>query len=138
MRLKLTFFLLLIGCTLPAWAQSPAAKIDGQLEQCQNKAQTTIDSTECYRQATEAWDRELNIQYQTLLKDSPNTVRNALRDSQRQWVKYKDSYNLAINEYYRQEQGTIWGIIAAESKMNIIKDKALDLYRLQQSTHLGD
>jgi len=138
MLLKSVFLLLLAGCALPAFAESPAVKIDAELKQCQNEAQTTIDSSECYRQAMTAWDKELNTQYQALLKDNPESVRKALRASQRQWIKYKDSYNEATNEYYRQEQGTIWGIIAAQTQMNVIRDKALSLYRLRESTKLGD
>lgn len=136
--LRKTLFLLLASCSLSVFAQSPAQRLDNQLAHCQNNAQTTIDSKACYSQAIAAWDTELNKQYQALLKDRPESVRNALRDSQRQWIKYKDAYNLALNEYYNQEQGTIWGIIAADSKMNIIRDKALDLYRLRESTVLGD
>ena len=138
MLLKPVFFLLLASCSLPVFAESPASKIDAQLEACQNKAQTTLDSSECYSQAMAAWDSELNTQYQALLKDNPEKVRNALRASQRQWIKYKDSYNEATNAYYRQEQGTIWGIIAAETRMNVIRDKALSLYRLRESTQLGN
>lgn len=138
MLLKPVFFLLLVSCALPVFAQSPAQKIDAQLEQCQNKAQTTLDTRECYNQATAAWDSELNTQYQALLKESPESVRHALRDSQRQWVKYKDSYNDAINAFYLQQQGTIWPVIAADSRMNVIKDKAMDLYRLRGSTKLGN
>ena len=138
MLLKPIFLLLLTGCALPVFAQSPAVKIDAELKQCQSEAQTTIDSSECYRQAMTAWDKELNTQYQALLKDNPESVRKALRASQRQWIKYKDSYNEATNEYYRQEQGTIWGIIAAQTQMNVIRDKALSLYRLRESTKLGD
>lgn len=138
MLLKPACFLLLAGCALPVLAESPADSIDAQLEQCQNAAQTTIDSIECNQQAMVAWDRELNLQYQALLQDNPPSVRDALRTSQRQWIKYKDAYNEAINQYYRQEQGTIWGIIASETKMNVIRDKALSLYRLRQSTQLGD
>ncbi|WP_300004863.1 lysozyme inhibitor LprI family protein [uncultured Cedecea sp.] len=138
MLLKPVFFLLLASYTLPVFAQSPAVNIDTELKQCQDKAQTTLDSSECYRQAMADWDKELNTQYQALLKENPESVRKALRASQRQWIKYKDSYNEATNEFYRQEQGTIWGIIAAETKMNVIKDKALSLYRLRQSTQLGD
>lgn len=137
MQLKRVFLLLLTSCALPAFAQSPAVEIDAELEQCQNNAQTTIDSSECYSQAIAAWDKALNMQYQALLKDNPESVRKALRASQRQWIKYKDSYNEATNEYYRQEQGTIWGIIAAETKMNVIRDKALSLYRLRESSQLG-
>jgi len=137
MSLKPLLFLVLTGCALPVLAVEPGASIDSQLEACQNNAQTTLDSQNCYLIATQAWDAELNKQYQALLKDQPQAVGNALRDSQRQWLKYKNDYDAAMNLFYQQQQGTIWGIIAAHSKMSVIKDKALDLYRLRTSTQLG-
>ncbi|MEN3753869.1 lysozyme inhibitor LprI family protein [Mangrovibacter sp. SLW1] len=72
------------------------------------------------------------------MNGQPENVRVALRDSQRLWIKYRDAYIEAMKTYYQQEQGTIWGLVAAESIMNITRDKALDLYRLRNSTNLGD
>ena len=138
MSLKPLLLLVLAGFALPVLAVEPGAKIDSQLEACQHQAQTTLDSQNCYLVATRGWDAELNKQYQALLNGTPEAVGSALRDSQRQWLKYKNDYDAAINLFYQQQQGTIWGIIAAQSKMNVIKDKALDLYRLRTSTQLGE
>ena len=70
------------------------------------------------------------------MKGLPDNVRVALRDSQRQWILYRDSYNKGIEAFYQKEEGSIWSLVAADSKMNIIRDKALDLYRLRNSTRL--
>lgn len=132
--------LVFVFCSLalPAMADSPAGQIEAGLKSCQNRAQTTLDMSACYQKATEAWDRALNIQYQALLKESPPQVREALRHSQRAWLTYQKAYSQATDAFYTQEQGTIWPLIAAETRMNVIKDKALDLYRLRQSTVLGN
>ncbi|HHA1429937.1 TPA: lysozyme inhibitor LprI family protein [Enterobacter hormaechei subsp. xiangfangensis] len=122
---------------LSASAEGLKQNIDSTLQKCKMDAVSTIDSQNCYTKATTAWDAELGNQYKLLMKDQPENVRTILRDSQRQWIKYKDSYNKGIEEFYQKEEGTIWSLIAAESKINIIRDKTLDLYRLRNSTNLG-
>ena len=111
---------------LSASADELKQNIDSTLQKCKMDAVSTIDSQNCYIKATTAWDTELGNQYKLLI-----------RDSQRQWIKYRDSYNKGIEAFYQKEEGTIWSLIAAESKMNIIRDKTLDLYRLRNSTNLG-
>ena len=111
--------------------------IDSVLKQCAANAQTTMDSSECYIQATQSWDAELNKQYKLLIDEQPETSRTPLKESQRAWIKYKESYFKAIDAFYQKEQGTVWSIIAAESKMNVIRDKAIDLNRLLNSTDLS-
>lgn len=138
MPLKPCLFFVFCSIALPAAADSPAVNIDAGLKRCQNEAQTTLDINACYQKATAAWDRALNSQYQALLTESPQEVREALRHSQRAWLSYQKSYNQATDAFYSREQGTIWPVIAAETRMNVIKDKALDLYRLRQSTSLGN
>lgn len=137
MRITHTILVFSLLGTVSAFADSIGQDIDSRLLQCKNDAVTTIDSKNCYSTAFNEWDAELSKQYKLLLKDQPENVRTALRDSQRLWIKYKDSYSDAMNKFYQQEQGTIWGLIAAELRMNITRDKALDLYRLRNSTNLG-
>lgn len=137
MKYVIPSVLLLTLLSQNALADEPGKKIDSALEQCKLNANTTIDTQKCYASATAAWDTELGAQYKLLMQDQPENVRTALRDSQRQWIKYRDAYNKGIEAFYQKEQGTIWSLVAAESKMNVIRDKALDLYRLTNSTNLG-
>lgn len=123
---------------LPVAAEELKQDIDSTLQKCKMDAVSTIDSQNCYIKATTAWDTELGNQYKLLMKGQPENVRTALRDSQRQWIKYRDQYNRGIDAFYQKEEGTIWSLVAAESKMNVIRDKALDLYRLRNSTNMED
>lgn len=113
------------------------ADIDNQLEQCKQSAVNTIATIDCYKVATKSWDEELNKQYKELIENQDDITKGQLINSQRAWVKYKTSYEKAIDSYYQQQKGSIWGLMDIESKMNITKDKAIDLYRLNQSTDLS-
>ncbi|WP_152412240.1 lysozyme inhibitor LprI family protein, partial [Edwardsiella tarda] len=77
------------------------------------------------------------IQYKLLLKGQNKNVQSGFRNAQRDWIKYRDSEISAMQVFYRQETGTVWGIVMLESKMNIIRDKAIDLYRLRNSKNLA-
>ncbi|GLR09908.1 hypothetical protein COO59_01880 [Mixta theicola] len=136
--MKLTA-LLLLSLTLPAvgLAALPGANIDKQLQGCKQHANSTIDNAQCYSSAIQQWDSELNKQYQLLLKGQPKSVRQKITAAQRSWLQYRDGYNAAISAYYQQQQGTIWPLVAAEAKMNVIRDKTIDLYKLRVSTDLA-
>ncbi|MEP8835264.1 lysozyme inhibitor LprI family protein [Enterobacter roggenkampii] len=123
--------------SLSTYAESVGQYIDSTFAKCKEVAVSTIDSQNCYIKATTDWDAELGNQYKLLMKDQPENVRIALRDSQRLWIKYRDSYNKGIEALYQKEDGSIFSLVAAESKMNVIRDKAIDLYRLRNSTDLS-
>lgn len=133
--IKSLFFLTFM--TQSTLADEIGSSIDSALQKCKMNAVSTIDTDQCYAIATAAWDKELGTQYKLLMKDLPDNARVALRDSQREWIKYRDTYYKGIEAFYQKEEGTIWTLIAAESKMNVIKDKAIDLNRLRNSTNLG-
>lgn len=137
MMFKKVLILCLSITSLSAYAGSIGQDIDSTLDKCKIDAVSTIDSQNCYEVAITSWDKELGTQYNLLMEYQPENVRVAIRDSQRQWIKYRDSYNKGIETFYQKEEGTIWSLVAAESKMNVIRDKALDLHRLRNSTNLG-
>lgn len=122
---------------LSASAEELKQDIDSTLQKCKMDAVSTIDSQNCYIKATAEWDLELGNQYKLLMNGQPDNVRIALRDSQRQWIKYRDQYISAIDVFYKHHGGTISSLNAAESKLNITRDKAIDLYRIRNSTDLS-
>ncbi|WP_370548704.1 DUF1311 domain-containing protein [Edwardsiella tarda] len=133
------FFTLLIMATssIPLYAKNIGINIDNTLTKCKLSAVSTLDISSCYNTAIESWDQELNIQYKLLLKGQHKNVQSGFRNAQRDWIKYRDSEISAMQVFYRQETGTVWGIVMLESKMNIIRDKAIDLYRLRNSKNLS-
>lgn len=134
---RLFLAVLLISISAYAQAKELRKDIGDKLDQCKKVALNTIDSSNCYTSASAEWDSELNKQYNLLIKDQNKEVQDNLRNSQRAWVKYKDSYINAMTSFYRQQQGTVWGLALLESKLEVTRDKAIDLYRLRNSTNMS-
>ncbi len=128
--------LLLMPLAASAKPASTSAKIDATLESCTQKMDSTLDIVGCYQQATESWDKVLNEQYRILMAGNDTKAKSELRAAMRSWIHYRDQYNSAIEAFYRQQQGTIWQITAAQAKMNVVRDKARALLQLNQSLHL--
>ncbi len=134
---KLLLVIILSSLATNVFAKNLRKDIDDKLAQCNKAAITTLDSVDCRSTAADEWEAELNNQYQLLLKGQSPEVQANLKNAQRAWIKYKNSYVSAMASFYRQEEGTVWTIIMAESKLNVIRDKAIDLYRLRTSTNLS-
>jgi uncharacterized protein YecT (DUF1311 family) len=134
-NLIMTALLLSLGTT--AYSKDIRQDIDDNLAKCKTSAVSTMETTDCYDTATDSWEAELNTQYKLLLQDQPKEIQANLRNAQRAWVKYKESYISAMRDFYSQERGSIWSIVMSESKMNVTRDKAIDLYRLRKSTNMS-
>lgn len=119
-------------------AETLRQDLDTRLANCQQQAVSTLDNIQCYEVTHRAWDSELNKQYRLLLAGQSPEAQAALKNAQRAWISYRDSYFQAMNRFYQQQQGTIWVLVASESKLNVIKEKARDFYRLRESTHMGE
>jgi uncharacterized protein YecT (DUF1311 family) len=134
---KMLIISLLMAYGSAAAAPTDIAKpLDDRLQNCKMNANNTLETADCYQKATQAWDKELNVQYKALLSGQNEAFKQQMKISQRSWIKYKDDYFSAMETFYQQQEGTIWGLVAAESKLNVIRDKALDLYRLRNSTNM--
>lgn len=113
------------------------AHLDKQIADCSARAENTLASVDCLNQGLAAWDTLLNSQYRILLRSQPEEVKSSLRKAQRAWIKYRDDYLLAMQAFYRQQQGTIWQIVMADSALRLTRDRAVELYRLRTSTDLS-
>ena len=114
-------------CTINLNAQEPEEQhpIDVQLDQCDQTS--TYSIMECYRIATEAWDKELNKNYQALMKLLTKEEQAKLRASQRKWIEYRDlDLDFSGTMYYNME-GTMWRISAAVRRYEIVRTRALEL-----------
>ncbi|MHA7845639.1 lysozyme inhibitor LprI family protein [Serratia sp. D1N4] len=134
---KLILIATLFSVSTCSYAKELRKDLDEQLDKCRESALSTLDSVDCYTKSTNEWEKELSKQYKLLLQDQPKEIQTDLRNSQRAWVKYKESYISAMESFYSQERGSIWGIVMSESTMNVTRDKAIDLYRLRNSTNMS-
>jgi uncharacterized protein YecT (DUF1311 family) len=87
---------------------------------------------EAYAEGLKRWDGELNAQYRLLAQKLRPGAMEALKASQRLWIKYRDAEEKAAqalgNELYEvNEGGTIWGVLTAERVMQITRARAREL-----------
>ena len=132
----LSVLLLISSSTFAQSNDSFIKQLDDRANACSNNAQNTIESVDCRSKALADWDKELNTQYKLLMNEQSTEFKNALRKSQRAWITYRDSYNSAMNAFYGQQQGTIWGIVYSDSKVRVTRDRAIELYKLRVSTNM--
>lgn len=111
-------------------AQSPVIhKIDKELDECMEKSEnfTTQGTLDCIVKATEKWDKELNIKYKELMKLLTPVQKEKLKLSQKAWLDYRDKEISFSSQLYRDMQGTMWIPVAAETKMDLTKQRTLEL-----------
>lgn len=138
---RLASFVSCLGIFLTATAAcaaTPGKAIDVKIENCSNKAVSTLDTISCLQQGYADWDQELNVQYQALLKGQSAVAKKAIVQSQRDWLTYQRSYFAALDKFYQQQQGTVWGIVDAQAKLDFIRHKAIELNTMAGSVDLSN
>ena len=103
-------------------------KIDQILEKCLNQDNSTAGQRNCIISAQQSWDKELNKSYTSLNQKLNKTAKKELLEAQRNWVSFRDSEFKLINKYYFDvKKGTIFQVISENKKLQIIKERALQL-----------
>ena len=121
--LFLTTFLFLHGQT------EKKHPIDVELQKCLDTKEnyTTLGMTECIVKAADSWDIELNKNYKILLGLLTEEQKEKLKESQRQWIKFRDSEMEFSHSVYNQLGGTMWIPIAARTRLDLTKQRAQEL-----------
>lgn len=118
--------------SLTAFSQTKGKKenlIDIQEKKCLDKEDiTTAEQCNCTIKAQESWDKELNKYYSTLKTKLSKEDFEILKNSQKQWISYRDKEFLFISKYFLEiKQGTMWYPIAQGKKKEIIKLRVAEL-----------
>ena len=103
--------------------------IDIAEEKCLEKKDiSNAEMCNCTIEARESWDKELNKYYGLLKTKLPKEAFDVLKESQKQWLIYRDNEFLFITKfYYEVKEGTMWYAIAQNQKMQIVKKRAIEL-----------
>ena len=113
------------------WAEEKEKKhpIDVWLEKCIEKDSSTAGMIKCSGKAYEMWDKEMNKVYQELMKKLSPEEKELLKESQKQWLKFRDSEFRFLDKFF-EGYGTILPVLKAGEKISIIKErtKRLDSY----------
>lgn len=112
--------------TTPDWSrfENNRVKIETTLDRCQNDGEPSTDKA-CLNSARNSWDDQLNDVYQSLKLDLPAKTGNALRDSERQWIKFQNAEEKTIDSLLGKTGDN--DVAAARARMELKKTRAEEL-----------
>ena len=124
---------LLVASLVLLISYEAVASPDDTLDEClsDKKNMTTAGMTNCTNSAAVSWDKELNRVYKELMNKLTGKGKNSLKQSQRQWLKYRDSEIQFIEDmYYRREfSGTMYIPMRAMDKLQVTKARTIELIK---------
>jgi uncharacterized protein YecT (DUF1311 family) len=82
---------------------------------------------ECTYRAFDEWDAALNKVYRQLIGMLPPADAESLRRSQRRWIAFRDAEFEVIDAAYRDQQGTIAGLMRASERTGFVRERVLQL-----------
>lgn len=129
MKQLLSFCLFFLVSTTYAQKKEAEDPIDKALSKCMDKKDiSNADMCNCVHTATASWDTELNKYFKLLMAELPKEAAETLKQSQKQWIVYRDKeFEFSTKYYYEVKQGTMWYAVLAEKKMDIVKNRTLEL-----------
>jgi uncharacterized protein YecT (DUF1311 family) len=115
-----------------SYAQSTEKKrhsIDvSELKCLDKKIISNAEMCNCTKAAREAWDKALNKYYNLLKTNLPKETFELLKESQKQWIKFRDNEFSFISKFYLDDkEGTMWHVVSENAKKEIVKDRAMEL-----------
>ena len=108
-------------------AQPEDDPIDKQATACMDRNPSTQGMIECLQQAYAQWDAALNTVYADVRLRLNPQAQNALKESQRLWIAYRDAEFLTIDAIYGSMQGTMWIVAGMGQKVEFVKCRVIEL-----------
>jgi len=129
---KLILTVLILGFSLSVLGQEKNEEknpIDVKLDKCleNDSNYTSLGMIRCSEIAREDWDKELNKYYKLLMNVLEEDAKAKLKKSQIKWIEFRDLEYEFSSEMYSDMQGTMWKIVAAGRRCEIVKARALAL-----------
>lgn len=112
----------------PAAGQSPTPHpADAEVARLIAADPSTMGMRRAYAKGLALWERDVDRSYARLLAALDDEGRAALRASQRDWRRYRERERALIAAVYGRKDGTIYGPMALEAAMAVVRARALVL-----------
>lgn len=105
----------------------PVHPIEQWVTDCTVNDYSTQGMLHCYQQAYDKWDAELNSAYRELRQQLTPAGRKVLLQAQRRWLAYRDAEFELVQHLYSTLEGTMWQLIIAVSRVEIVRQRTLEL-----------
>lgn len=117
-------FALALALVLPVQADDTTSTIELSTEHCLNTHDSTAGMLECFTRAEQEWDTELNRVYKALQSKLKPAGQDALKQAQRAWITQRDKEFELINAIHGQMDGTMWIVVMASKRNDVVKARA--------------
>lgn len=101
--------------------------IDKIVNQCLEKDNSTLGMTTCLYDGYKLWDAELNKVYNQLKVNLKPAEQKALKNTQVEWIKYRDAEFAFKDSLYDSLEGTMYKVMNAGDRLEIVKKRTLEL-----------
>ena len=101
--------------------------IDARMNNCLGHSHATMPRATCYNKAYLAWEDDIKITCNKLLKKADPQRRKKLADEQSAWEKQRDLEFKKIADKYNSMRGTGYIPVRIELRMEILRKRALEL-----------
>ena len=101
--------------------------VEEKVDALRDKSKSTADMVEAEDEGMKLWDKELNRVYGELLRQLPKEDKSALKDSQQEWIKFRDRNLKLIQVVYGKAEATMYHVFAARAALDVVKGRVLDL-----------
>jgi len=106
------------------------AQLQNHIEKMVEKNSTTYGMHEALRTEYEELDKLLNKYYNQLMKTLNDEQKIYLRNSQREWLKFRDKEYEFYSSYYHAMGGTMWGLVSSENRNIIMLRRIEEIVKL--------
>lgn len=128
-RLFIYFCTILYGNESFSQSKAYDHPIDLTLENCQalSEDQSVGSMIDCEYAARIAWDKEMNKYYKLLIEVLKPAEKKMFKESQRDWLLYRDNEMNFASAFYKHMDGLSWLLVHAKRLTAIAKQRALEL-----------
>lgn len=106
------------------------AKLDHDINACLTNSYGPAGMKACLSDGIKSWDKELNKTYNSLLEElaDDRDAKRALRKSEREWIKFRDSeFQLIDRQYKKATAETHPQVDVLANKLDVIETRAREL-----------
>ncbi|MCA1178796.1 MULTISPECIES: lysozyme inhibitor LprI family protein [unclassified Pantoea] len=115
-------------------AMAQTHPLDQLLQQCLDKESSTLGMSQCYSSANKGWDKEMNLQYNQVMKKLTGEPKDKLRAAQRAWLAYRDSWMEASRSYFLSSQGSMAALSVGAQGVSLVRNQALMLQSINKGS----
>lgn len=88
---------------------------------------STMRMNEAKKEMYDSYDLLLNKYYKELMSIITPKQKKSLKESQREWIKYRDKELNFLGELNSNKNGTIWDMIYWDHSIKLLKDRVDEL-----------